>query len=80
MTQFVEFRKTTIRRKSKFNISKNNQRLEILKGYLIVFANLDKIIKIIRRKEDPKKIPKQDFGTLFLRALKKDPTQSDSRK
>ena len=31
-------------------------------------------------KEDPKKISKQDFGTLFLRALKKDPTQSDSRK
>ena len=41
--------------KSKFNIDKNSKRLEILKGYLIVFANLDKIIKIIRTKEDPKK-------------------------
>ena len=53
--QFIDFRKTTVKRKSKYNINKNNQRLEILKGYLIVFANLDKIIKIIRTKDDPKK-------------------------
>ena len=55
LTQFIDFRKTTIKRKSKFNINKNNQRLEILKGYLIVFANLDRIIKIIRTKDHPKK-------------------------
>jgi len=53
--QFIDFRKTTVKRKSKYNVNKNNQRLEILKGYLIVFANLDKIIKIIRTKDDPKK-------------------------
>jgi topoisomerase-4 subunit A len=53
--QFIDFRKITVKRKSKYNINKNNQRLEILKGYLIVFANLDKIIKIIRTKDDPKK-------------------------
>ncbi len=53
--QFIDFRKATVKRKSKYNINKNNQRLEILKGYLIVFANLDKIIKIIRTKDDPKK-------------------------
>jgi len=55
LSQFIDFRKTTVKRKSKFNINKNNQRLEILKGYLIVFANLDKVIKIIRTKDDPKK-------------------------
>jgi len=54
LNQFIDFRKTTIKRKSKFNINKNNQKLEILKGYLIVFDNLDKIIKIIRTKNDPK--------------------------
>jgi len=56
LSQFIEFRKITVKRKSKFNINKNNHRLEILKGYLIVFANLDKIIKIIRTKDDPKKV------------------------
>ena len=29
--------------------------MEILKGYQIAFKNLDKIIKIIRTKDDPKK-------------------------
>ena len=55
LTQFIDFRKVTIKKKSNFNIKKNNQRLEILKGYLIVFSNLDKIIKIIRKKDNPKK-------------------------
>ena len=55
LTQFIDFRKITIKRKSKFNINKNNIRLEILKGYLIVFSNLDKIIKIIRTKDNAKK-------------------------
>ncbi len=55
LSQFINFRKLTVKKKSKFNIDKNNKRLEILKGYLIVFINLDKIIKIIRTKEDPKK-------------------------
>ncbi len=55
LSQFIDFRKITVKRKSKFNINKNNQRLEILKGYLIVFANLDKIIKIIRTMDEPKK-------------------------
>ena len=55
LSQFIDFRKITLKRKSKFNVNKNNQRLEILKGYLIVFTNLDKIIKIIRTKDDPKK-------------------------
>ena len=55
LSQFINFRKLTVKRKSRFNIDKNNKRLEILKGYLIVFVNLDKIIKIIRTKEDPKK-------------------------
>ena len=55
LSQFVDFRKITVKRKSKFNINKNNLRLEILRGYFIVFANLDKIIKIIRTKDNPKK-------------------------
>jgi len=55
LSKFINFRKQTVKRKSKFNIDKNNKKLEILRGYLIVFVNLDKIIKIIRTKEDPKK-------------------------
>ncbi len=55
LLNFLDHRKTSIKRKSKFNIDKIKKRLEILKGYQIVFKNLDKIIKIIRTKDNPKK-------------------------
>ncbi len=55
LLNFLDHRKTSIIRKSKFNINKIKKRLEILKGYQIVFKSLDRIIKIIRTKDDPKK-------------------------
>ena len=55
LNNFLDHRKISIKRKSEFNINKIKRRLEILRGYQIVFKNLDKIIKIIRSKEDPKK-------------------------
>ena len=55
LNNFLDHRKISIKRKSEFNINKIKRRLEILRGYQVVFKNLDKIIKIIRSKEDPKK-------------------------
>ncbi len=55
LLNFLDHRKISIKRKSQFNINKINKRLEVLKGYKIVFKNLDKIIKIIRTKDEPKK-------------------------
>jgi len=55
LIHFIEYRFLTIRRKAFFNIEKNNNRLQILKGYLIIYKFLDVIIKIIRTKDDPKK-------------------------
>jgi len=52
---FLEHRKISIKRKSNFNIEKIKNKLEILKGYQIVFKNLNTIIKIIRTKDNPKK-------------------------
>ena len=54
-SNFLEHRKVTIKRKSKFNIEKIKKRIAILKGYQIVFKNLNSIIKIIRTKDNPKK-------------------------
>ena len=38
-----------------FQLNKIKKRLEILKGFLIVYKNLNQIIKIIRNSKDPKK-------------------------
>ena len=55
LLNFIDFRFTTIKRKANFNINKIIKRLEILKGFIITYNFLDKIIKIIRTKDDPKK-------------------------
>ncbi len=53
---FIEHRFTAIKRKSLFNIDKIKKRIEILKGYIIAYKFIDSIIKIIRNKDEPKKI------------------------
>jgi len=52
---FISYRKKTIKRKSLFNKEKISERLKILDGYLIAYKHLDEIIKIIRKKDHPKK-------------------------
>lgn len=41
-------------RRSNFRLEKVLHRIEVLEGYLIVYLNIDKVIKIIREKDDPK--------------------------
>ena len=59
---FIDHRFTTIKRKATFNINRIKKRLEILDGYLIVYKFLDIIIKIIRTKENPKKVIIKRYG------------------
>ncbi len=55
LLNFLDHRKISIKRKSQFNINKIKTRLEILKGYQIVFKYLNKIINIIRTNDEPRK-------------------------
>lgn len=41
-------------RRSSHRLEKVKYRIEVLEGYLIVYLNIDKVIKIIREKDDPK--------------------------
>ncbi len=51
---WLNHRKEVLIRVSDFALSKVNNRLEILESYLIVYLNLDEIIKIIREDENPR--------------------------
>ena len=42
-------------RRSQHRLEKVLHRIEVLEGYLIVYLNIDKVIKIIREKDEPKK-------------------------
>ena len=45
----------TVIRKLEHRLDQVNDRLHILEGLLIVYLNLDKVIKIIRESDEPKK-------------------------
>jgi len=51
---FLDHRQEVLRRRSLFRTAKIEQRLEVLNGFLIVYLNLDTVIKIIREEDEPK--------------------------
>jgi topoisomerase-4 subunit A len=54
LTAFVNHRRDVLERRSRHRLEKIAARLEVLEGYLAVYLNLDKVIKIIRTKDEPK--------------------------
>ena len=53
---FIEHRREVLVRRSTHRLEKIANRLEILEGYLAVFLNLDKVIRIIRTEDEPKPV------------------------
>ena len=54
LVNFLSHRYEVLVRKSEFRLKNIKNRIEILVGFIKVYQNLDKIIKIIRNAEDPK--------------------------
>ena len=57
---WIDHRRDVLVRRSTFKFNQIKNRMEILSGYLIVYVNLDEVIKIIREEDEPKnKLMKQ---------------------
>jgi topoisomerase-4 subunit A len=54
LAAFAAHRREVLERRSAFRLEKIRIRLEVLEGYLAVFLNLDKVIKIIRTEDELK--------------------------
>jgi topoisomerase IV subunit A len=54
LTEWLEFRQKTVRRRLQHRLDKVVRRLHILDGLLIAYLNLDEVIRIIRREDEPK--------------------------
>jgi topoisomerase-4 subunit A len=54
LREWLYHRQVVLVRRSNFRLAKIDHRLEVLEGYLIVYLNIDKVIKIIREKDEPK--------------------------
>ena len=54
LAQWLEHRVDVLVRRSKHRLKKIEHRLEVLEGYLIAYLNIDEVIRIVRREDDPK--------------------------
>jgi topoisomerase-4 subunit A len=54
LVAFLEHQRAVMIRRANHRLAKIADRLEILEGYLAVFLNIDKVIKIIRTSDEPK--------------------------
>lgn len=54
LSEWIEFRRQTVRRRLQHRLDKVLARLHILEGLLIAYLNIDEVIEIIRNEDEPK--------------------------
>ena len=62
LSEWLTFRITTVRRRLQHRLEKVSRRLHILEGLLVVYLNLDEVIRIIRREDEPKPVLMKRFN------------------
>ncbi len=68
LTEWLEFRTATVKRRLKFRLEKVLARLHILDGLLIAFLNLDEVIRIVRKEDEPKPVLMKRFKLTDIQA------------
>src|SRR5271167_1341261 len=61
LTEWLTHRRDVLLRRSRYRLSEIEHRLEVLGGYLVAFLNLDKVIKIIRKEDEPMPVLMRTF-------------------
>ncbi len=59
---WLSFQKDVLVRRSETRVEKISDRLELLEGFLVAYLNLDRIIEIIRSKDEPKPVLMAEFS------------------
>lgn len=62
LTEWLIFRRQTVRNRLNYRLEKVLKRLHILEGLLIAFLNIDEVIHIIRTEDEPKPLLMQHFA------------------
>ncbi|MEX0841309.1 MAG: DNA gyrase subunit A, partial [Xanthobacteraceae bacterium] len=61
LREWLDHRRDVLLRRSRHRLAAIDHRLEVLGGYLIAYLNLDKVIKIIRKEDEPKPVLMKAF-------------------
>jgi len=59
--EWLAHRREVLVRRSQFRLRQIEHRLEVLGGYLVAYLNLDRVIKIIRKQDEPKPVLMRTF-------------------
>jgi topoisomerase IV subunit A len=68
LNEWLTFRTTTVTRRLQFRLDKVDKRLHILDGLLAAYLNLDEVIRIIRREDEPKPVLMKRFKLSEIQA------------
>jgi topoisomerase-4 subunit A len=68
LVEWLSYRTETVRRRLQYRLDKVIARLHILDGLLIAFLNIDEVIAIIRREDEPKPVLMERFGISDIQA------------
>lgn len=68
LTEWLTFRRDTVRNRLNYRLEKVLKRLHILEGLLVAFLNIDEVIEIIRHEDEPKPALIARFGISETRA------------
>ncbi len=68
LTEWIEFRRRTVRRRIEFRLDRIETRLHRLEGILAAFLRLDEVIAIIREEDRPKPVLMDRFGLTDVQA------------
>ncbi len=70
LSEWIEHRKATVKRRLQFRLDKVLERLHILDGLMAAFLNIDDVIRIIRQEDKPKPV--------LMKALKLSEIQAEA--
>nr|WP_113865332.1 DNA topoisomerase IV subunit A [Brenneria salicis]NMN93099.1 DNA topoisomerase IV subunit A [Brenneria salicis ATCC 15712 = DSM 30166]RBP65178.1 DNA topoisomerase IV subunit A [Brenneria salicis ATCC 15712 = DSM 30166]RLM31680.1 DNA topoisomerase IV subunit A [Brenneria salicis ATCC 15712 = DSM 30166] len=62
LSEWLVFRRDTVRRRLNYRLEKVLKRLHILEGLLVAFLNIDEVIHIIRTEDEPKPVLMRQFS------------------
>ncbi len=68
LRQWLDHRRDVLQRRSRNRLKQIEHRLELVSGMLVVFLNLDEVIRIIREEDEPKDVLKATFSLSDLQA------------
>src|SRR5277367_4899582 len=62
LREFLDHRRIVLQRRSRHRLAAVARRMEILRGLVIVYVNLDEVIRIIREEDEPKAVMMARWG------------------